>query len=453
MNEYTDRICGCDLPPQGIKGKRQEVIDLTIGIFFDGTLNNKYNLDYAKKTGKAIDDSYKGSYSNVAELYECYETSTIIKNIYVEGIGTAEPNEDGTSSEKRDSSRGYIWGTADTGINAKVERGCELMRNEVDMVKQVSGNELVNISTLTLDVFGFSRGAAAARSFVSQIEAIRGTKTESKNVSLRQWVTKADVPKISVRFLGLFDTVSSFSPGWNFKEFENDVPELALTIPQRSPNVYKAVHLVAADEYRENFALTTIDSAGTKGKQIILPGAHSDIGGGYAVSEGEEIIMYYDRADRPQVGEGDCRGYMSLQQLYDEKWIPLEWDVKSSFLKRTGSFSRKSIGRYVKNDYAKIPLKMMGMYANNEGECFSVKLDKRMLIPNHLTEIKSRILSIVDSEILLYKIHTGRVTFIGSDDDLSKIRNIRAEYLHLSARNNIGHGANSNNERKIINDH
>ena len=68
-----------------------------------------------------------------------------------------------------------------------------------------------------------------------------------------------------VRFLGLFDTVSSYkqsfiSPStitllWSTSPFENDVEELQLTIP---PYVGSVVQLVAADEYRECFGLTTL---------------------------------------------------------------------------------------------------------------------------------------------------------------------------------------------------
>lgn len=448
MSEYTNVICGYELPPQNIIGQRTKIINLTIGVFFDGTLNNKYNLDYAKQpTGKEIDDSYKGSYSNVAELYECYDTTTIIKSIYIEGIGSAEPKADGTSSEKSDYSRGYIWGTGGTGINAKVERGCRLIAEEVKKVQEDSGNEPVTINSLTLDVFGFSRGAAAARSFASQIEALHGTKTEGKNVILRQLVTKTDIPRIKVRFIGLFDTVSSFNPGMGFTEFENDVPELALAIPRRNPNVQKVVHLVAADEYRENFALTTIDSAGTKGNQIILPGAHSDIGGGYSDIESENILM----KGHYQTGERQCRGYMSLEELRREQWILSNWYTEMDTFVPNGSVRKyKDPNRYIKNDYAKILLEMMGTYAKNEQLCFSEKLKDTTQIPNNLSEIRTRILSIVDGGALLYKVYTGRVAFIGSADDLSKVRSIRAEYLHLSSRNEMRHGATSNNEREII---
>ena len=40
MNEYTDRICGFELPPEPSQSTDEiKVIDLTIGVFFDGTLN------------------------------------------------------------------------------------------------------------------------------------------------------------------------------------------------------------------------------------------------------------------------------------------------------------------------------------------------------------------------------------------------------------------------------
>ena len=46
-------------------------ISITMGVFFDGTKNNKYNIDHWEN----IDDSYQGSYTNVASLWDMYETS------------------------------------------------------------------------------------------------------------------------------------------------------------------------------------------------------------------------------------------------------------------------------------------------------------------------------------------------------------------------------------------
>ena len=65
MSDYTDVICGIGLPKDespAPKGK----IDLTIGVFFDGTCNNKFNIDATKDgvvipTDKDKNKSYFGT--------------------------------------------------------------------------------------------------------------------------------------------------------------------------------------------------------------------------------------------------------------------------------------------------------------------------------------------------------------------------------------------------------
>ena len=57
---------------------------------------------------------------------------------------------------------------------------------------------------------------------------------------------------IIFNFVGLFDTVASFG-----LIHKNDVSQLNLKMGGK-PN--KVVHLIASDEYRENFKLTNIDS-------------------------------------------------------------------------------------------------------------------------------------------------------------------------------------------------
>ena len=120
MNEYTNRKCKVGLPSDNKKKRTpQEKINITMGIFFDGTKNNKYNIDHWEN----IDDSYQGSYTNVASLWDMYETSLkdpnkLIDKVYIEGPGTESPievrptpnNPEGlVSSEKSDSMMGYVY--------------------------------------------------------------------------------------------------------------------------------------------------------------------------------------------------------------------------------------------------------------------------------------------------------------------------------------------------------
>src|SRR5688500_6770547 len=113
----------------------------------------------------------------------------------------------------------------------------------------------------TIDVVGFSRGAALALDFVNEV-----AKGKAR-------LAGGAIPK--VRFLGLFDCVPSFgiaiSPlniGWDL-----DVP----------PNVENCFHALALDERRGNFHLhrPKVSGAPRTGTltEVWFRGVHSDIGG------------------------------------------------------------------------------------------------------------------------------------------------------------------------------
>ena len=72
---------------------------------------------------------------------------------YIEGEGT-EDNQKGDTM-------GYAFGSGKTGIPAKVKKGYANITSQINSYF-VSGKEYVK--ELTINVFGFSRGAAAARS-------------------------------------------------------------------------------------------------------------------------------------------------------------------------------------------------------------------------------------------------------------------------------------------------
>ena len=113
----------------------------------------------------------------------------------------------------------------------------------------------------TIDVIGFSRGAALALDFVNEI-----AKGKAK-------LEDGTIP--TVRFLGLFDCVPSFgvpiSPlniGWDL-----DLPS----------NVEKCFHALALDERRGNFHLHRPKASGVpqagRLTEVWFRGVHSDIGG------------------------------------------------------------------------------------------------------------------------------------------------------------------------------
>ena len=122
-----------------------------------------------------------------------------------------------------------------------------------------------NRGDTTIDVVGFSRGAALALHFVNKIDK-KGVETKKGKV----------FPK--VRFLGLWDTVAAFGApdvpaniGWNL-----DLPDC----------VERCCHALALDERRHAFKPERLEEQvadiGEDGRlhECWFRGVHSDVGGG-----------------------------------------------------------------------------------------------------------------------------------------------------------------------------
>ncbi|WP_313089068.1 phospholipase effector Tle1 domain-containing protein [Pseudomonas sp.] len=91
---------------------------------------------------------------------------------------------------------------------------------------------------------------------------------------------------ITVAFIGLFDTVASVGGLSNLGNIRSAVtPSINLYLSRKYFS--NVVHLVARDEIRANFPLTRVRP---DHPEITLPGAHSDIGGGY-LNEVEECVL------------------------------------------------------------------------------------------------------------------------------------------------------------------
>jgi hypothetical protein len=376
------------------KQKTSQGLNVTIGVFFDGTMNNKTNIhekeiqskSYKDTVGwisKKGDDSYESDYSNVARLVKYYTNKdTIIDkqfSIYIEGIGTIDKGRD--SSTIGDHSGG-AFGAGVTGIRAKVKNGCK------QIAERLKTKDLKLVQTLTLDVFGFSRGSAAARNFIYEvtrsenfiyikdIENFPDTQCYEKPkdgklgrgfLGYHLKDNKIIVSTIIIRFIGLFDTVSAYSPDTMYDtDFDDDVRELHLDAISKAN---KVVHLTAADEHRENFALTNISSTGAspissstdgditiqtavskKSIQLSLPGVHSDIGGCYIKNMDEKVFNI-------------LAAPVHKQQKEKERLIANGWYLENELI--VNSLENLYGEREINNQYSFIPLHMMCEFANN----------------------------------------------------------------------------------------
>lgn len=432
--------------------KQQKKKDVIIAVFFDGTSNNRTNVAIrrakAKKdNGKTLDrreeelvdmhpnwthwdmDSYNDNdESNIARMETCYIQKDDIRCFYIEGPGT----EDGES----DTVNGYARGMGETGVMAKVKKAID---------KIVEKYILVGLDfNLKLDVFGFSRGAAGARYFVHRMltsptyvpqswVVAQGTNTSTIDDGLAgtgylgQQLAKygKTVSYISVRFVGLYDTVSSY--GLNYTD---DVGELKLDSIGNS-RVQKVVQLAAADEVRENFSLTTIVSAGSKGLQLYLPGVHSDIGGSY-MNGVEERTFYASTTN-----EENYRKEMIDQGWYGEYDKATDYGLKIVYVNtRGGEVPYCLTGkRYLDQRYSYIPMHILCSLAAEVGSNFdTTKLNRSFGIPqadNHILRyVYSRLQAYV--EVAKKDKEQRKLNSYLQYLDMPNLKVLRKGYLHIS---------------------
>lgn len=252
---------------------------LRIGVFFDGTGNNRFNSPQALegRSGERQRSSYANALTNVALLYELYPSAAPVDDgqpvtgrLYVEGIGTTQGQADSLWSQ--------ATGRGCTGVAERVEQASQALAEQVKQHAQASGAR--QAVSLQVDLFGFSRGAAAARHLANDLH--RGQHSRLARTLLEQAGIDC---RVSIGFIGLFDTVVAV-----LAPFDDDRGGLELEL---APGLAeRAVQLVAGDEHRYHFPLVPTSN------DIVLPGAHSDIGGGYPTHLHERVLMCKPRSNR-----------------------------------------------------------------------------------------------------------------------------------------------------------
>ena len=311
---------------------------LWFSFFFDGTGNNM--------------DADLGTleHSNVVRLYQAYpkdDTTTGSYRIYVPGIGTYFKEV----GDKGGAIRGKGFG--DEG-QKRLDWAFKQFDEKLAPHLARANNPSNRIIEINIAAFGFSRGATQARAFIRDFIAQRCNK-----VGAGLQLKEGRCP-LRIRFMGLFDTVASvgvpmsannlravrtdrmtvantvraLGDALEFKATKQPPPQLravdiafgapgadpapgiedghgswanGLEIP---PAVELAVHYVAAHEIRNSFPVDSVCDGGRKAsncKEMVYPGVHSDVGGGYR--PGEE-------------GKASIRSaqlsLIPLQHMYDE---------------------------------------------------------------------------------------------------------------------------------------
>lgn len=284
-----------------------------------------------------MDKSSDDGFSNIAVLYSLFDTKQIEKNkeeettkatkFYIEGSGASD-----LTNIAKPNANGLGFGLGLTGVTALVSKAITYVTNYVEpMDASIDENTKIHFY-----VFGFSRGATCARLFThiatrrnderlsvreSEFKDFLSTKLfDNGKVKFLEGITKLSWSNITVDFLGIYDTVASIGflrqkDGWsdvlrtpyaNMPNYKNNwhyknVTQYGLYLNKDTNKLQYICHIGALDEYRENFAFTNIGKeVQSNAIEILMPGCHSDVGGGYMNQIEQEIVLpfYTEKNER-----------------------------------------------------------------------------------------------------------------------------------------------------------
>jgi hypothetical protein len=323
---------------------------LHVSFFFDGTGNNEDNdTNHSSPTHP----------TNIAKLFHATYPATAEDDgyfsYYMPGVGTVFPE----IGEMNYSSAGLAYAT---GGEARINRAllmladavmCAITKGQKRIFASEAGSKISRMAAdwpfdnpesrkaafysflntemkakvatakpqllkIKLFIYGFSRGAAEARTFVNWLTGLfeipKGANKPEQSI--------LGIP-LSIEFLGLLDTVPSvgiahIAPlvdghmGWanNTQLLPNE---------KRFPHLIKCCrHFVAAHEQRLCFPLDSVCRPGggypPATQEVIYPGMHSDIGGGYPPGDqGKGLVG--GQSDDPNY-PGNLLSQIILHDLY-----------------------------------------------------------------------------------------------------------------------------------------
>jgi len=215
---------------------RKNVSDVHIGVFFEGSgLNmedevfndstiiffrkkrrsgSKNYVDSAKDITPEMlcdieEDRKSNGFTNVSMLFTLFDGGRFgddnpNNKIYIEGAGTTDVSSD---SNKKYGIEGFASGDGETGVTALVFKAAKKVTEYVNSVSEATPEE----TNLHFYVFGFSRGATCSRLFCHLLTSYDEVRCEEKFSAYKAGTLGKykSANKITVDFVGLYDTVSS----------------------------------------------------------------------------------------------------------------------------------------------------------------------------------------------------------------------------------------------------
>ncbi|MDU8432982.1 DUF2235 domain-containing protein [Pseudomonas syringae pv. actinidifoliorum] len=327
---------------RGLRGASTCARSLHISLFFDGTNNNE---PY---------DTYKATPphpTNIARLYHSSleQPESGYFRYYIPGVGTPFPeigemdfSTFGLAFANRGEDR-INWGLiqiADAlSFSLNNKQGLDLpvaqaklktmattwpltalgkssrrqaMASLLEPLRAKVETVQPKVLAIKLFVYGFSRGAAGARTFINWLSELFDTPEGGENPEQ----ALLGLP-LTIEFLGLLDTVASvgsahaapFADGhMDWADGTQQLPEVK-TFPEW---IKVCRHFVAAHEQRLCFPLDSIRYADglypSYAREVVYPGMHSDVGGGYPPGD----------QGKARGGSGELLSQIVLHDLYAE---------------------------------------------------------------------------------------------------------------------------------------
>jgi len=337
---------------------------------------------------------------------KAYEGSLKRFKLYASGSGTIDPAD--KKMLDHDSFIGLGFGGGLTGVEAHIVYTCD------KLVKQLREEKITAIDELVLDVFGFSRGATEVRHFICTImkefellnkdgyetyalnSDIKGKNifsplfpgddgvyikianrhyfnplcTDVKDITIRVYAggrsvevpmknpyynkTNISIRSISFRHANIGDTVTHYGLIQS-----NDSKDLNIAFDKEK--IGSVFHLMAMDEFRFNFEAHSIFEKSYEGivcsdgnfRELLVPGAHADVGGGYENSPSAETIEFpmevkhsKQKTSTRLVRYNDFIKWNNKYEWVDKKSVV----SKLNFKKIYSTSNLKKIGFYYKED-------------------------------------------------------------------------------------------------------
>ena len=327
---------------RGLRGASTCARSLHISLFFDGTNNNE-PYDTRKATPPHP--------TNIARLYHASleQQESGYFSYYIPGVGTPFPEigeMDFSTSGLAFANRGedrINWGllqiTDALSFSLNNKQGLDLsvaqaklktmattwpltalgknsrrqaMASLLEPLRVKVATAQPKLLAIKLFVYGFSRGAAEARTFITWLSELFDTPEGAEHPEQ----ALLGMP-LTIEFLGLLDTVASVGSAHAapFADGHMDWADGTQQLPdvKKFPEWIKVCrHFVAAHEQRLCFPLDSIRYADglypPYAREVIYPGVHSDVGGGYPPGD----------QGKARGGSGELLSQIVLHDLYAE---------------------------------------------------------------------------------------------------------------------------------------